>query len=266
MDHCISRRGFIRGGAATAALLSAPVLKTWGTNRQPSAGDHGPAHRIFSLDQDWLFGGVDSATLQSGSEGAFSRITLPHCVVPLSWQNWDPATWEDVWIYRRHFTLPPELKGLRLFLHFDRVMAGATPSVNGHALPQHLGGFLPFEYEITSLVKEQDNVLSVAVDGGWLNVPPSGSPKGPESIDYLLPAGICGSVSLRAVPSIFISDVFAKPVDVLDAKKRRLEITCRIDAGAAAPASVLLVANLRDKDHTVASVSKNVESEKRRRS
>ncbi len=258
MDHCISRRGFIRGGsAAAAALLSAPVLKAWGANRQPSAGDYGPAHRIFSLDQDWLFGGWEP----DSDQAAFSRITLPHCVVPLSWQNWNPAAWENVWLYRRHLALRPELRGLRLFLHFDRIMAGATPAVNGRALPQHLGGFLPFEYEITGLVKEQDNILSVAVDSRWLNVPPAGSPQGPESVDYLLPGGICGSASLRAVPAIFIRDVFAKPVNVLDSK-RRLEVACRIDAGTTTAASVRLAAILRDKGRTVASVSKNVELKK----
>ena len=30
-------------------------------------------------------------------------VTLPHCVTELSWQKWDPATWEHVWVYRRTF-------------------------------------------------------------------------------------------------------------------------------------------------------------------
>jgi beta-galactosidase/beta-glucuronidase len=50
---------------------------------------------------------------------------------PRSWQNWDPATWEDIWSYRHHFALPPEFRGLRVFLHFDKVLASAQPVLNG---------------------------------------------------------------------------------------------------------------------------------------
>jgi beta-galactosidase len=92
------------------------------------------------------------------------------------------------------------MRGQRIFLRFERVMAAASVTVNGHALPQHLGGFLPFDYEITSLIRDPDNVISVAVDARWLNIPPAGSPRGPQAVDYLLPGGIPGSISLRGVP------------------------------------------------------------------
>ncbi len=258
----VSRRGFLQGCAATA-LISLPVLESWGAEKHPSAREIGPARRILSLDRDWLFGGkLDSAALQPGfADSAYSRVTLPHCVTPLSWHKWDPSTWEDVWIYRRHFTIPPELKSLRLFLHFDRVLANAAPVLNGQPLPQHSGGFLPFEYEITHLVKEEKNVLAVAVDSRWLNVPPAGSPKGTSAVDYLLPGGITGSVSLRAVPHVFLADVFAKPVDVLDAN-RRVDVTCRIDAAQPLPASVRLQATLRKGDRTIAEISQTVPIEK----
>jgi beta-galactosidase len=250
----------MRSCAATAVLLSSPVLESWGESKHLQG--RRAAHRALSLNQDWLFGGkFDAAALETGfQDSAFSRITLPHCVAPLSWHKWDPASWEDVWIYRRHFSMPKEFRGLRTFLHFDRVMVGATPVVNGHRLPRHLGGFLPFEHEITGFAK-QENVLAVAVDSRWLNVPPAGNPRGPKSVDYLLPGGISGSASLRAVPSIFIRDVFAKPVDVLQ-PNRRVEIKCSMDAGQALPTSVRLVATLRDGLREVASVSRKATLEK----
>ena len=102
------------------------------------------------------------------------------------------------------------------------------PSVNGHPLPEHLGGYLPFRYEITDWLKNGENVLDVAVDSRWQNVPPEGSPKGPISIDYLEPGGIIRGVALSAVPQSFLSDVFAKPVDVLDSA-RRVDVTCTVD-------------------------------------
>lgn len=146
---------------------------------------------------------------------------------------------------------------MRIFLHFDRVMTGATPIINGHTLPQHLGGFLPFEYEITDLIKEEGNELSIEVDSRWINVPPGGSPHGPTSVDYLLPGGITGSVSLRAVPSAFISDVFAKPVRVLE-RDRRLDITCQIRSRLASPSRLWVKATLKSGSHVVTEISESI--------
>ena len=257
----ISRRSLLRT-AALVSLASAPVLKSWASRGHSLSVGVGPAQHVLQLDQDWRFGGKATPALTDPAfdDSALLKITLPHCVAPLSWRRWDPQTWEGVWGYRRHFSLPSTFTGLRLFLHFDRVMAGATPTVNGSALPQHLGGFLPFEYEITNLVKASDNILSVAVDSRWLNVPPSGSPKGPPAVDYLLPGGISGSVSLRAVPKVFIRDVFAQPVNVLD-PNRRLDVICHLDAAMTLPTPVRLEAVLLDRSRIVARTSQTLSVE-----
>ncbi len=234
------------------ALASAPILGCRSVSSGEKARHTGPVSRTIPLDRDWLFGGkFDPAALAPGlDDAAFSRISLPHCVAKLSWQNWEPTVWQDVWIYRRHFTMPEECKGLRTFLHFDGVMVGATPTINGHTLPQHLGGYLPFRYEITDWLTTGDNVLAVAVDSRWSNVPPEGAPVGAKRIDYLEPGGIYRSVRLEAVPRIFISDVFAKPVKVLDVD-RRVEVRCAIDA-AAGSGPVEIEAQLRSGARVVA--------------
>jgi len=258
----LTRRGFLRGCAAAAALGPATALHSWAPDKPPAAKPSVPVRRVLPLDGDWLFGGKSSATALEASfdDDEFTRVVLPHCVTPLSWQGWNPASWEEVWIYRRHFSVPPEWRDLRLFLHFDRVMAGAAAAVNGHALEPHPGGFLPFDREITGLTKEGENVLTVAVDSHWLNVPPSGSPDGPASIDYLLPGGITGSVELRAFPGLFLREVFAKPVDVLGTG-RRVEIRCRVDAAGQLPAQISLHAELGKAERAAATVSENVQME-----
>lgn len=241
----LSRRDFIRNcTAAGAALSAAPILGGWTSDGSPVSGERGPATRTFSLNQDWFFGGKfqSPALDRTFDDSSFAKVTLPHCVAKLSWENWDPAQWEDVWIYRRHFMLPSEQKGNRVFLHFDRVMAAATPMLNGTALPEHRGGYLPFMHEITSLV-EANNTLAVKVDSRWLPIPPAGSPKGTSACDYYLPGGITGPVELRFVPQIFISDVFAKPVNVLS-DARLLEIKCTIDAAAVPEGNFRIEASL----------------------
>lgn len=259
----ISRRDFVRSCAVGAAGLFSGSGLLARTASGALAVQSGSAHRAIPLNQDWLFGGkLNEAGLQPGFDDAgFERVNLPHCVTKLSWQKWNPAEWEAEWLYRRHFTLPPDLKHHRIFLHFDGVMVGATPVVNGHALPKHLGGYLPIQYEITPLFSAGENVLAVAIDSRWSNTPPEGSTRGPKSVDYLEPGGIVRPVSLRAVPQIFISDVFAKPVKVLDSG-RRVEVECSIDAAAVPARPVRIDATMRDGSRVVARASRSLRIEK----
>jgi beta-galactosidase len=264
----VSRREFLRNCAATASLTSLPILGGWDSGGRDVPGKHGPASRTISLDNDWLFGGKLNASAPNPhsldpafDDSTFPRVTLPHCVTSLSWEKWDPAAWQEIWLYRRHFKMPDELAAGRAFLHFDRVMAAATLALNGHALQQHQGGYLPFQREITDIVKE-NNTLAVQVDSRFLSIPPAGNPKGPSSVDYLLPGGITGSVHLRVLPQAFISDVFAKPLDVLG-PSRRLQITCTIDAGTHLPGQVRLSATLLSAATKIAATSMNLAIEQR---
>lgn len=262
-SRSLSRRGFIAGCAAASALAGAPASLRALSWEGRAAQSRDPVQGVLPLDRDWRFGGkMSPPALQfEFDDRSFSQVTVPHSVVPLSWQKWDPSSWQDVWIYRRHFAVPPAWRDMRLFLHFDRVMAGAVPVVNGHSLEQHAGGFLPFDREITGLTRDTDNVVAVAVDARWLNVPPTGSPRGPSAVDYLLPGGMTGSVSLRAVPAIFLKEVFARPVAVLT-PGRRVEITCRLDAKESSLTPVGLTAILRRGGRTIGTVSKSVAVEK----
>lgn len=221
------------------------------------------ASMTIPFNQDWLFGGksTPAALAVDFKDDKFQRITLPHSVAKLSWQNWDFHTWHDLWIYRKHFTLPKEMNGMRVFIHFDGVMVGVTPTINGKTLEKHLGGYLPVRYELTRHLVEGENVLAVEVDGRWSNVPPQGAPVGPVRVDYLEPAGIHRQVRLEAVPQIYIKDVFAKPVNVLDDATRKVEVDCTLDAAADGKGSI--VTELRDGARTVARAEKEVSVNKR---
>ena len=263
----LSRRNFLQltatglAGAAGYTLLgsrssAAPArggssaAPAWG--RQP--GGHRPsgaASNVTSLDGGWLFGGlfVAGSDQSTFDDRAFLDVTLPHCVTPLAWREWDTATWEQQWIYRRHFDLPRGADQMRTFLDFAGVLTGATPTLNGKQLPEHLGGYLPFSYEITDGVSTTDNVLAVEVDSRWLYVPPEGSPAGPKAVDYLEPGGISRGVALRVVPQVFLADVFAKPVGVLEPSPS-VQVSCTVDAAVVPPGPVEVVVELLDGDRT----------------
>ena len=121
----------------------------------------------------------------------------------------------------------------------------------------HQGGYLPFSVELTSHVPAGGHVFAVEVDSEWHNVPPEGDPKGAWSIDFLEPGGIYRDVTLRVVPDVFISDVFAMPQGVLSPSPTlRVEVT--IDAASAPPKPVDVQVELVDGAATVASGSTSV--------
>src|SRR5437773_1502076 len=123
----ISRRNFVQNCVLSASALAAmPILGCRGVIGK-SVPANGLASRTLPLDQHWLFGGKlnPEALLPQFNDSAFAKITLPHCATRLSWQNWAWEDWQEVWCYRRHFTLPEQFKGRRVFLEFDGVMVGA---------------------------------------------------------------------------------------------------------------------------------------------
>ena len=74
-------------------------------------------------------------------------------------------------------------------------------------------------------------------------VPPEGDPADPASVDFLQPGGIYRDVRLRVVPVTYLSDVFARPADVLTAH-RGVDVRCTIDTAAAPNAPVRITAEL----------------------
>lgn len=220
MPAQFSRRRFARralGAAGSAAVAATGLVRESRT----------------SLDGAWSFGplppGTDPATVD---DHQLSTVAVPHTAVELSWGDWDPARWEQRWLYRKRFTAPIE-PGLRHFLRFEGALTSAHPVLNGRALQPHAGGYLPFEREVTALLGAQ-NDLDVVVDGSFdTEVPPNGgsSDGRPSStaVDFWQPAGLYREVSLRSVPADHVRDVFAEPVHVLDAARRKLRVRCELD-------------------------------------
>jgi beta-galactosidase len=190
------------------------------------------------LNHDWLFGGVYAAGSEEPGydDSGFEQVNLPHTVVPLSWGNWDSAAWEKIWIYRRHLD-GGALRSGRVFVDFDAVLTNATVVINGHPLPEHAGGYLPWSAELTGHLVDGDNVLAVIVDARWLQVPPGGAAGGAFAVDFLQPGGIYRDVTLRLVPQAFLADVFARPRNVLTAD-RSLAVQATMDAARAGTAMI----------------------------
>ena len=66
--------------------------------------------------------------------------------------------------YRRQFVFPADWAGQQIKLRFDAVYSDATVCINGREAGHHMGGFTPFELDVTRLAHPgQPNTIAVAV-------------------------------------------------------------------------------------------------------
>ncbi len=258
MELTLTRRAALQAGLVGAVALA------YGTDGNPTparaatSADLSGSAGTYAFNQDWLFGGlyVTGSEAPGYSESGFANVTLPHTVTPLSWGDWDHGSWEQVWIYRKHIN-QSAVAGGRVFVDFQAVMTSATVYLGGVQIAEHQGGYLPWSVELTPRLLPGDNVLAVVVDARWLDVPPDGNAKGAPSVDYLQPGGIYRDAALRIVPEVFISDVFAKPTNVLSANPG-VDVQFTIDAARVPSGPVLLSAAVLDGANQLGAVSGTV--------
>jgi beta-glucuronidase len=108
-----------------------------------------------------------------------------------------------VW-YRKRFDYKLENEH-RLFLHFAAVNYEAIVFLNGKELGKHVGGFTPFNFEITGLVKPGENSVVVKVDNKRI---PEGVPT--INTDWWNYGGITRQVNLIETPGTFIRDYYVQ--------------------------------------------------------
>lgn len=124
--------------------------------------------------------------------------------VPGDWNTQRPELYYyegTIW-YRKRFSYNLE-EGKRLFLNFAAVNYEAIVWLNGERLGSHIGGFTPFNFEITDKLKAGENSLVVKVD----------NKRKPEAVptvnsDWWNFGGITRPVSLVEMPSTFIQDYY----------------------------------------------------------
>ena len=65
--------------------------------------------------------------------------------------------------YRKRFTLPEGFNQGRVLLHFGAVDQECTVYLNGKALGEHRGGYLPFTFDLTDGLIEGENEITLCV-------------------------------------------------------------------------------------------------------
>jgi len=154
-----------------------------------------PLANGFGRDKDV----VDKSILQEYNFAADKTLSVPG--------DWNTQRAElyyyegTVW-YRKRFAYNPA-KGHRQFLHFAAVNYEAIVFCNGKEIGKHVGGFTPFNFEVTGLITSGDNSIVVKVDNTRMlqGVPTINT-------DWWNYGGITRQVHLIETPATLIRDYY----------------------------------------------------------
>ncbi len=128
----------------------------------------------------------------------------------------------ELFVYRKVFNLPEDMIGKRIIIHFGAADQEAIVEVNGKRVGAHEGGYLPFEFDITSEVNAGENNIAVWIkdtldhDLAW------GKQRRDRGGMWYTPiSGLWKQVWLEAVPENYIRSLKMTPS--LDGVKIEIE-------------------------------------------
>jgi len=162
----MKRRDFVKHTAvAGAALAGNPTLPGTAAVR----ARWGSLHVDFNPGWRLHLGDVDRAQELLFDDGAWDAAALPHTARIENLVTGEPGSdtyqWQGICWYRKRFAVSPQMIGRRVFLHFDGAMNVADVWLNGKHLGRHLGGWLPFGFDVSDGVRAGEaNVVAVRLD------------------------------------------------------------------------------------------------------
>ncbi len=142
---------------------------------------------------------------------------------------WVPGSWNaqkdelyyyegSIW-YRRMFDYQRKLKNSRVFIYVGAANYKTQYSFNGKKLGEHEGGFTPFSFEVTDLIREKDNFVILGVNNR-------------REVDYIPGmvtdwynyGGITRDVKIVEVPQNYIDDfTIALKKETATAKEKEID-------------------------------------------
>ena len=136
----------------------------------------------------------------------FDMSRSPVTTLPSSWLTEAPELryYQGLMWYQRSFPAPTARKG-RYFLRFGAANYSTVVYLNGKPLGRHEGGSTPFAFEVTGLLRDGDNQITVGVDSQATEttVPPPVT-------DWENYGGITRPIRLISTPGTYVDDAWVR--------------------------------------------------------
>lgn len=164
--------------------------------------------QVYDFNVGWRFlkGDAEGAGAADYDDSGWTVVSVPHTpeLVPAEGsggRNYQGPVW-----YRKHFTLPEGSEGQRVTVYFEAVMGKAEVYVNGKRVREHVGGYLPFSVDLTTLGLKpgEKAVIAVRADNSDDKTYPPGKPQ--RTLDFAYHGGIYRDVWLIATAPVYVTD------------------------------------------------------------
>lgn len=136
------------------------------------------ARAQYNMDVGWKFFKEDKTTVDNGQavdldDSKWEDISLPHSFnetdsyrTIISHGGGDRGKWQGTVWYRKHFVMPANAQGNKVYIEFEGMRQAGDIFVNGKEVGLYENGITPYGIDVTDAVKfgGADNVLAVHVD------------------------------------------------------------------------------------------------------
>lgn len=168
----------------------------------------GSGRTVYNFNPGWRFhkGDVKGAETVGFDDTSWQLVSTPHTVELMPAEGSGCRNYQGIAWYRKQFVVPAETEGKDVTIHFEAAMGKQVVYLNGKQVLEHIGGYLPFNVNLTDLgVKAGDKcLLAVMVDNSDdKNYPPG---KRQYTLDFTYHGGIYRDVWLIAKSLVGITD------------------------------------------------------------
>ena len=181
----------------------------------------------------------------------------PTMKVPGDWNTQDERLFfyeGTVW-FQRYFDYQPQ-GDRRVLLYFGAVNYDCHVYVNTKKAGHHVGGFTPFNFDVTDLLHEGRNFVIVKVDNKR-----SASAVPTQIFDWWNYGGITRDVLLVSVPETYIEDYSLQLNKTVKGKKRFLDFSLKLNRKEAGREITLSIPELKLKQKLITDASGCVNSQ-----
>ena len=116
------------------------------------------------------------------------------------------------YLYEKRFTIPKDMADERFILHFGAADQIAKVILNGKFVGDHIGGYLPFEFDVTDTLIEGENILTVEIKDSLDHTLAWGKQRRDRGGMWYTPiSGLWKQVWLEGVPEEYFSSIRITP-------------------------------------------------------
>ena len=168
--------------------------------------------QVYNFNEGWRFflGDVENGASSNLDDSQWEVICMPHSVRLEPAEASGCRNYQGICWYRKHFTVPSDLSGKIISVHFEAIMGKQKIFVNGRLVKEHLGGYLPININLSELgIKAGDKCLiAVMADNSDDKDYPPG--KKQTALDFAYHGGMYRDVWLIGKSPIHITDAIER--------------------------------------------------------